>query len=186
MLDWRRPLSPDGIPAGAVGLDALTRRLMRWAMRNRSRVEFLNRYLQGTVLPRVEMDLAPGLQCAAHFTITWKSGPAGAEDRVLALLRAGQDLQRFWLTATQRGLVLQPSLATLCFAHYGRSGTAFTRDEAARRKAERLALRLDRLTQSPTPGENEDLVFLGRLGWPKSRRIPSRSVRRPLSDLIES
>src|SRR5690606_22144213 len=57
MLDWTRPLSPDGIPASAVGLDGLTRRLMRWAMRDWSRVDFLNRYLGGTGIPQCQMDL---------------------------------------------------------------------------------------------------------------------------------
>jgi len=181
MLDWTRPLSPDGIPAGAVGLDALTLRLMRWAMRARSRVDFLNRYAGGTVLPRIEMDLVPGLQCAAHFTVSWKSRPEG-EDRIPALLRAGQELQRFWLTATELGLVLQPSFAPLCLAHYGRTDAPFTRDEESRRKAAALALRMSEILD----GEDENLVFMGRLGWPRSRRVTSRSVRRPLSELIES
>ncbi|WP_119461387.1 ThiF family adenylyltransferase [Rhodospirillaceae bacterium SYSU D60014] len=181
MLDWTRPLSPDGIPAGAVGLDSLTLRLMRWAMRDWSRVDFLNRYLGGTGMPRFQMDLAPGLQCAAHFTITWKSPPR-PDDRIPALLRLGQDLQRFWLTATQLGLVMQPNLAPLCLAHYARNGIPFTRDPSVRRKADALAFRMNALLEE----RDEDLVFLGRLGWPKSRRVPTRSVRRPLAELLES
>ena len=180
MLDWTRPLSPDGIPASAVGLDGLTRRLMRWAMRDWSRVDFLNRYLGGTGIPQCQMDLVPGMQCAAHFTISWKSPPQ-PDDRILALLRLGQDLQRFWLTATQLGLVMQPNLAPLCLAHYARNDIPFTRDPAIRRKADALASRMSALHE-----ENDDnLVFLGRLGWPKSRRVATRSVRRPLSELLE-
>ncbi len=72
--------------------------LMRWAMAKWERIAFLNRYLGGTVAPRVEMDLLPGLLCGAHFAIVARTQPAGIDDR----LAAGGAVQRFWLSATQR------------------------------------------------------------------------------------
>jgi len=99
---------------------------------------------------------------------------------VTSLLRAGAALQRLWLTATAMGLVVQPSLAPLCFAHYGRHGVDFTAAPAPRRAAAALARGLD----AATGGAGDDLLFLGRIGEPAARRVGPRSLRRPLEDLI--
>ncbi len=179
ILDWERSFSPDGVPAGAVGLSPMTRMIMRRVMRSWPRVRFMNRFLGGTVSARIEMDLVPGLACAAHFTVARKAPPEHA-DEVPSLLRAGEALQRLWLTATRMGLVMQPALAPLCFAHYGRHEIAFTGDDAMLRKTAALAARIARLAA----GDPEDLVFAGRVGWPLSRAASTRSVRRPLPDLI--
>jgi hypothetical protein len=99
---------------------------------------------------------------------------------VPGLLKAGQALQRFWLTATELGLALQPSLAPLCFAYLGKRGVAFTADPAIRQQAARLAGEVQELH----PGADDRLVFFGRLGQPISRRVTARSVRRPLEELL--
>ena len=95
------------------------------------------------------------------------------------MLRAGQAVQRFWLTATSLGLAMQPCLATLAFSHYGVTGEAFTVNEAERRKAAKLARRAGRdLSDLPT------LFFLGRIGFPQKTKLRSRSLRVPLAQLI--
>ncbi|MFC6668970.1 hypothetical protein ACFQDL_01750 [Marinobacterium aestuariivivens] len=38
-------------------------------MQSWERVAFMNRYLAGTLAPRLQLDLIPGLRCAAHFAI---------------------------------------------------------------------------------------------------------------------
>lgn len=178
ILDWDRRFSPDGVPVTAVGLDPLMRVAMRNVMQSWSRADFMNRFLGGTMVPRIELDLIPGLCCAAHFAVTCDPAPGG-DGRIDQLLRAGMCLQRFWLSATQRGLVLQPALAVLCFAQYGAAGTAFTASAAIRRRASDLAVRLTALTSEPV----DRLVFLGRIGWPFKPPI-SRSVRRPMTELV--
>ncbi|MGB8275232.1 MAG: hypothetical protein WCF16_08210, partial [Alphaproteobacteria bacterium] len=95
-------------------------------------------------------------------------------------LRAGEALQRFWLTATRLGLALQPGMAAVIFGFYGRHAIEFTGAAAIRRKAAALAADLDRLC----PGNGERLVFMGRLGQPASRQVGARSVRRPLEELL--
>ena len=180
MLDWERALSPTGIPAGATGLSPMTLKLMRWALQDWSRADRMNRRF-GTGGSRLEMDVIPGLRCAAHFAVFRKGAPA-PDDEVPALLRLGQAMQRFWLTATRLGLVLQPSFATLCFAHYGRTATVFTEAPGPRDKAAALAAAVER--QWPALGDS--LVFLGRIGEPRTRRVGARSVRRPLAELIEA
>ncbi len=96
------------------------------------------------------------------------------------LLRAGERLQRFWLTATKLGLAIQPGLAPIAFSTHALSGVRFTDQPKLLAKAEKLAVEVSRVTGS----EVDQLVFMGRIGRPKSMRSTSRSHRRPLEELI--
>jgi hypothetical protein len=89
-------------------------------------------------------------------------------------------IQRFWLTATRLGLVLQPTLAVLAFAHYGETDLPFTEDETVRGQAKRLARESRRVFQVGT----EDFVFMGRIGEPLPRIGVCRSVRKPVAELM--
>jgi molybdopterin/thiamine biosynthesis adenylyltransferase len=179
ILDWERDFSPTGVPVAAVGLNPLAVQAMRWLMRDWTLMDAANRYFGTTLSSRLELDLVPGYFSAAHFVVLPKR-PADMDDPV-ATLRIGQALQRFWLTAAQMGLVMQPALATICFALYGKAGTVFTQDATILRKAAGLAKALDEVV----PGGASEIAFIGRLGTPRSRRIQARSVRRPLSELME-
>ena len=178
ILDWGRQRSTTGIPVGAVGLDAMTLKIMRWAMRDWGRMDRMNR-ISGTGAARLQMDYLPGLSSAAYFTMTRKS-PADDDDVIPSVIRCGQAVQRFWLTATQLGLAMQPSMATVIFAHYGRHGIDFTADPKIRRRAAELADKLDTLV----PGRGDEVFWMGRIGVPASRRIGPRSIRRPLEELL--
>ena len=179
IIDWERKFSPTGIPAAAVGLDAMTLRIMRWAMREWRNTQRLNA-IAGTSAAVMQMDYLPGLCSSAYFSIA----PASAADtpgaRAEMLLKTGAAVQRFWLTATKLGLAMQPCLATLAFSHYGRSGEPFSSDASARRKAQNLAAAVDR-----TFGRQGEVVFMGRIGRPASRNVMPRSVRRSFNELIE-
>jgi molybdopterin/thiamine biosynthesis adenylyltransferase len=179
ILDWERDFSPSGVPVAAVGLNPLAIRSMRWLMADWRRMDFANKVLGTTYVSQLEMDVLPGLLCAGHFTIQ----PARPEDLADpdATLRIGQALQRFWLTATAHGLVMQPALATVCFALYGENRVPFTGDAGVLRKAKALADAVNAVV----PGGASALAFIGRIGAPRSRRILARSVRRPLADLID-
>ncbi|MFQ5786239.1 MAG: ThiF family adenylyltransferase, partial [Alphaproteobacteria bacterium] len=179
ILDWSRRFSPTGVPVGAVGLDALALGLMRWAMADWKRMRRLNRLPGGTLIARLEMDLVPGLLSAAHFAVVRKTPPAPG-DEAAALLRAGQALQRFWLTATALGLAMQPALAPVIFAHYARHGVAFTAEPGIAGKAAALARDLG----EAHAGADDALLFTGRLGRSRSRAGAARSLRRPLDDLL--
>jgi molybdopterin/thiamine biosynthesis adenylyltransferase/nitroreductase len=180
IIDWGRKFSPTGIPAGAVGLDAMTLRIMKWAMRNWSNTQRLNR-IAGTSAAVLQMDYLPGLSCAAYFSIAMRPASTTPEARVEALLKTGTAVQRFWLTATKLGLAVQPCLATLAFSHYGRTSAPFTSDAAARRKAAKLAAAADKIL-----GAENDVVFMGRIGSPVPRGVLPRSTRRPFDQLIEA
>jgi len=147
-------------------------------MRDWGRTQKLNR-LGATVSAALEMDYVPILSCARAFTLRLPvAGEGGHETE--ELLRAGENIQRFWLTAARLGLALQPALAILIFSHYGQNEIKFTEDADVRAKAARLAKDFRRVFGTGT----EDFVFMGRMGEPLSRIGVSRSVRRPVTELM--
>jgi nitroreductase len=176
VIDWANRYSPSGIPAEAIGLDRATLKLMRWAMASWDRMQRLNR-LAGTGGAALQLDVLPGVRSAAFFALLPRSMQAelGLEE----LIRAGQGVQRFWLTATRLGLALQPAFATLIFGHNGAEDVPFTTDQSLREKARKLA----RAFQEVFGHEPAKVVFLGRIGEPPRRKPGARSVRRPLAEL---
>jgi molybdopterin/thiamine biosynthesis adenylyltransferase len=178
IIDWDVNLSPTKIPAGALGLRQSTLWIMRWAMRDLGRMRLLNRF-GGAVSVALEMDYVPILSSAAAFTLRFLSSGQGVRGKE-ELLEAGARIQHFWLTATRLGLVLQPALAMLAFAHYGQNDVAFTANRTVRAKAKRLAQGFSRLFGTGP----EDFVFMGRIGEPLRRIGVCRSVRKPVVDLM--
>jgi hypothetical protein len=176
IIDWDVNLSPTKIPAGALGISRLTRRIMRWAIQDWTRMDRLNRFT-GTFSAALEMDYLPILCSAAAFTLRFVAdGVRSTED----LLEVGIHIQRFWLTAARLGLAMQPVMALLVFADYGQKDVPFTVTPALRIKAKRLADEFRRVFAAGT----EDFVFMGRIGEPLRRMGVCRSVRRPVSELI--
>jgi molybdopterin/thiamine biosynthesis adenylyltransferase/nitroreductase len=178
IIDWGVNLSPTKIPAGALGLRRSTLLIMRWAMRDWRRMSVLNR-IGGVGSATLDMDYIPIISSASAFTVrfvaTAQHGRA-MED----LLHAGQNIQRFWLTAARLGLAMQPTLAVLAFAHYGENELPFTGVAAVRAKAKRLALRFRRVFGSGP----DDFVFMGRIGEPLTRDGVCRSMRRSVAELM--
>lgn len=175
VIEWNARFSDDRIPDQALGVDALTGKLMRWIMRRWSRVVFFNRYLAGTWAPRLQMDLLPALACGAHFVLL-AGRPAQSVDDYLA---AGRAMQRFWLTATQLGLQLQPELTPLIFARYVRERRPFSATPGMHERAEGLARRCAGLIGRE---RLEQAVFMGRIG--AGDAAVARSLRRPLAQLL--
>ena len=178
MIDWDRALSPTGIPARAVGLSAVTRPLMRWALQRWERARWLNR-LGAATTAAVELDYLPGIRAAAYFVV--RHSPERGDNQVTAaeLMDIGRGLQRFWLTATRLGLAMQPSMAIIAFAHYGEHQVPFSTEPALMQRAAHLTQSFRRVIGT-TPGE---VVFIGRIGEPYPREPRHRSIRRPLEEL---
>jgi Nitroreductase family len=176
IIQWNARFSQDRVPDQALGIDPLTSRLMRWALASWSRVHFLNTYLAGTLAPRVQMDLIPGLACAAHFLIKARTPPRSIDDFVAG----GRAVQRFWLTATQLGLFQQQEMTPLIFSSYVRNQIAFTRLP----KLQDLARELEAETKRVVGSDVDHAVWMGRLG---SGSAPTaRSTRRPLDQLMHA
>ena len=179
VIDWAPGNSATGLPAGALGLDRLTLRTMRWAMAHWPRMHAMNR-LAGTWAAAAQLDVRPGLGSAAFFTLSPGAARDG-EDRVARLLRLGGAVQRFWLTAARLGLAMQPGLATLIFSHYGAHSLPFTADPALQDKAAKLATRF----QAVLGAHPDSMVFLGRIGEPRTRLPGVRSVRQDITTLMQ-
>ena len=175
VIEWNARYSADRMPDQALGVDAMTAKLMRWIMRSWRRVDFFNTWLAGTLAPRLQMDLLPGWYCAAHFALLAESPPRHVDDYVAA----GRAMQRFWLTATELGLQMQPELTPLIFARYVRERRIFSRTEGLQEVAQELAGQTRALLGKE---HTERAMFLGRIG--AGPPAQARSLRRPLQELI--
>ncbi len=173
VIHWGVTHSPDRVPATAIGVDAMTLKMMKWAMVSWKRLSTMNRFM-GTAAPRLQMDLVPGLACAAHFVIKAKRQPRTIDDYVAA----GRALQRFWLTVTDLGLHMQPEMTPLIFSKYVREQRSFTQTASLHG----LAARLERETAALVFNDSNFPVYMGRVGAGKAPT--SRSERRPLSELM--
>lgn len=168
IIEWNASQSVDRIPDQAVGLDPVALKAMRWAMGSWGRVQFLNKYLAGTLMPRIQMDYLPGRKCAAHFLLVADGKPVDIDD----YFAGGRALQRFWLACTSAGLQFQPEMTPLIFSGYVAQGIHFTDDVTAQGNARRLRDQL----QGMVGGEAvlERGVFMGRVGYgaaPKARSL---------------
>jgi hypothetical protein len=176
VIEWGARLSADRIPDAALGASAPTLMLMRWAMVSWARISFLNRYLAGTLVPRVELDLVPGVACGAHCVLVAERAPTAVNDYVAA----GRALQRFWLTATSLGLQFQPQYTPLIFARYARDGVRFAVNASAIERAREIRAAVDRLLG---PDVASRAMFQGRIGAGKPAQ--ARSIRLPLKHLMQ-
>jgi hypothetical protein len=174
IIEWNARYSTDRIPDQAVGVDPLTTKLMRWVMQRWERVDFFNRYLGGTIIPRVQLDFIPALACASHVLMR-PTRPVEFPDPV----RAGIALQRLWLTATSLGLHLQPEMTPLIFRWYARSRKTFSTLPRIENQTHTLATRFENLAGTQ---ESDSFSFFCRMG----HSIPphSRSIRKKLNELI--
>jgi len=175
-IEWNVANSEEAMPAGALGVNPVTARIMKWALGSRQRARGLDR-LGGSLGPAVEMDLLPGLACAAHFVLVGPR-PARTPDDYVA---AGRAVQRFWLTATVLGLQVQPQYTPLVFHEYVRDEVPFTSSAVSRGRARAVAARLADLVGADTV---ERAVFYGRIGG--GPPATSRSTRLPLDRLLLS
>ena len=177
IIDWDTRYSKDRIPAQAIGVDPMTAKLMRWVMRSWERVDFFNRYLLGTIPPRVQLDFLPALGCAGHILMR----PHKALRAPIDYVNAGMALQRLWLTATSLGLYLQPEMTPVIFRWYVQSQRSMSALPSIDLGAAKLAKSFNRLTGSKL---SDDFTFFCRIG---NSRLPySRSLRKDLSVLMSS
>ncbi len=174
VIEWNARYSDDRVPDQALGVDRMTARMMRWGLKSWGRVEFFNRYLAGTWIPRLQMDLLPAVACAAHFLIVAATPPRTIDDYVAA----GRAVQRVWLTATGLALGMQPEMTPLIFARYVRERRAFS---ALPEMGEHAAALAEAFATLAGPETAAAAVFMGRIGAGKSAR--SRSLRRAVADL---
>jgi len=155
----------------------MTARLMRWVMHSWQRVAFFNRYLLGTLAPRVQLDLLPGLRCAAHVLVRPDQPPAQLTDWV----QLGVAVQRLWLTATHQGLHLQPEMTPVIFRWYARAGRRFSALPVLADQSTRLSADFERVCGA---APSDPFGFMARVGV---CQVPlSRSIRQDLAQLMQA
>lgn len=174
IIHWGVSRSPDRVPDQALGVDAATLRLMKWAMTSWRRLSTVNAVM-GTWAPRLQMDFVPGIACAAHFVLKARREPRTIDDYV----EAGRAVQRFWLTLTSLGLFMQPEMTPLIFSKYVREGRHFT--SAA--KLHGAAARLEREAAKLIFTDTMYPVYMGRVG--AGPAPTARSERLPLEQLLK-
>jgi nitroreductase len=175
IIEWGARESTDKLPDQAIGLDAFSLKVTRWAFERWARVAFMNKYLAGSLLAGIELDLLPGIACGGHFVLVATTPPTQMAD----YLDAGAALQRFWLTATSLGLVLQPEVSPLVFARYVRDGRRYTASKSCQARGEWVSEHLKELIGLE---HLERAVFMGRIGY--GRQASARSTRLPLQALM--
>ncbi|WP_409934824.1 ThiF family adenylyltransferase [Rheinheimera sp. MMS21-TC3] len=176
IIDWNKKFSEDKIPEQALGVDVVTAKMMKWALKSWQRFEFLAKYMGGTIAPRVQLDFMTALRCSAHFVLyTTDETPLTLPHQV----EAGKALQRFWLTATKLHFGFQPEQTPVLFSTYLRDGLAFSTNEKATENARKMDAKLQQLLPE-TVFKNK--VFIGRIG--RSEHPESRSIRLPLAKLM--
>lgn len=175
-IEWGVRYSEDRIPEEALGIDKPTRVIMRWALQGWRRVQFLNRFLAGTWLPRLQMDWRTALGCAAHFVIIAEKPLQDIADYI----DGGRAMQRFWLEATRQGLQFQPEMTPVIFSRYVAQSRIFTSVVQEQALAERLAVQLSELLGAEAGPLQR--VYMGRVGFGPTPK--SRSVRPPLEKLL--
>lgn len=175
IIEWGARYSKDRLPERALGVDPLTGKLMKWVMQSWERVDFFNRYLFGTVAPRLQMDALPAVGCAAHVVIRALRQPVDVEGHV----RAGIAMQRIWLTATAQGLYLQPELTPVIFRWYARAGKTISMLAGINSRLLSVARRFEKLIGAK---ETDPVVFFCRIGH--SVKPDSRSTRMNVDELM--
>lgn len=173
IIEWKAQFSETKLPEQALGVDWMTARLMQWMFHSWSRIEFANKYLAGTLMPRIQLDFIPSLKSCAHFALqTDKPITTTAE-----YIAAGRVLQRFWLTSAKLGLGFQPEQTPVIFSKYLTNNIHFTDDKSVIENAQKGKAMFENIVQNA-----ENTVFLGRIG--RSELPKSRSTRLPLDKLL--
>lgn len=175
VIEWRARFSREKVPDQAVGMDPISTRLMEFALVSWQRVRFANRFLGGTFLPRIQLDLLPGLACAAHFVLAANNPPQTVED----FMSAGAAWMRAWLTSSALGLYQQPEMTPLIFSRYARERVRFSAEADAFERADAIRAAFYELIGEKVA---ERAVVMARIGAGPAPL--ARSLRRSLSGML--
>jgi hypothetical protein len=143
-------------------------------MKSWERLEFMSKYLGGTILPRFLMDWLPAMKSSALFTIVAEKEPKTLDD----YLNAGKAVQRFWLQSAALNLGFQPTQTPVIFSEYIRNDVNFTDNTATQQNAIKMDGKLKELFD---PVVIPKIIYMGRVG--RSEKVTSRSVRLSLDEL---
>ncbi|MCB1782498.1 MAG: ThiF family adenylyltransferase [Alphaproteobacteria bacterium] len=184
MIDWSGKDSKDKMPSASLGINPLAERLMKWALANKNRNDMFLK-LPGATLPfQIELDLIPALCSSGHFIMHF-DGLKKESPSVEDYIRAGRNLQRFWLTMTKHNISMQPWYIPLMIASYIKNDIKFTENSRLLEKGLGVHKTFVEDIISPHNIAFNEVFFSGRVGIPVKKNRP-RSVRKDLKDIIVS
>lgn len=174
VIEWGAKFSEDKIPDHALGLSPFILPLMCWIMKSWNRVRFFNKFLGGTLIPRLQLDILPSILCSAHFLLLAPYPPKS----LLNYVEAGKVLARFWLGTASLRFQFQPEMTPLIFQSYMKENILFSSSFGAMTEASKISSSIEKLV-----GKNvaDKAVFLGRIG--RGECPEARSLRLSLSSL---
>jgi sulfur-carrier protein adenylyltransferase/sulfurtransferase len=177
VIDWQDRFSRTGLPAQALGVNPISRTLLKWGLQSWGNMQRLNRWLRADILAALEMDILPGIFSGGYVVVTAQNGKAtGPDDHLVA----GSRLYRLWLEATRQGLAFQPALGPLLILA-AETGDAPLLDgfmpHGAATSVSEAVLRLTGL-------KPDDIVFAARMGYPRKKYVASRSIRHLVATIM--
>ena len=163
-LDWDLARSPTAVPAATLGLGWLWRKLGR-STRKRP---YLGAIPGVARFVAWRLEALPILASAACFVIR-PTAPGDGNGR--AVIEAGAAVQRFWLTAAQLGLAMQPLQRLLHFAREEKAPSDLARTKIPTAFRARI-------------GDPWSVTFMGRIGAAPQAPSSARATRQNLATLI--
>lgn len=178
VIDWEHRFSRTGMPAGALGMDPLGRKVMEFVLADWQRMK-LSSTMGAGLYAGLEMDVIPSV-CSGGFAVMRRpegeTGPMTPLDR----LRIGEQVMRFWIEANRRGLSFQPSLAAVfCSAQTRGEDPQKGLEPRLRDAAATVAQDYEKVTGF----DPSEIVFQARLGVSRAKADAPRSIRKLLADL---
>lgn len=178
VIDWENRFSRTAMPAGALGMDPLGRKVMKFVMGDWRRMK-LSSTLGAGLYAGLEMDVIPSVWSGGFAVIRLPEGET-TPTTPLGRLRIGEQVMRFWIEANRRGLSFQPSLAAVFCASQSRGEDAEAGLEPHLR--DRAVLVAQEYMRA-TGFDPADVVFQARLGVSRAKADAPRSIRKLLADL---
>ncbi len=164
------------IPDKSFNFSLLTRFILRKVLPDKKLYTTMSKF-GGFVMPIIETSLIPDMCSGAHILLTRKKEDVKdlkSEKFEEQAIQDGRMIQRFWLTATSLGLVLQPTFIQLAFSREPKGKTHIGNTPKFKEALESIR----KLFIKTNDIEPERAMFAARLGFPKDRRVYSRSTRR--------
>lgn len=179
VIDWENRFSRTGMPAGALGMDPLGQRVMKFVLADWQRMRAAAEWLGAGLYAGIEMDVIPSINSGA-FAVIRRAGVPGHAVTPEERLAIGERLMRFWIEANRRGLSFQPSLAAVfCSSQSREENPERGVEPPLRHAAATVAQDYMRVTGI----DPLDVVFQARLGVSKAKADAPRSIRKVLENL---
>lgn len=178
VIDWDHRFSRTGMPAGALGMDPLGQRVMKFVLADWKRMKLASSLGAG-LYSGIEMDVIPSMWSGGFAVIRRPKGEAGPLTPE-ARIRLGEQVMRFWIEANRRGLSFQPSLAAVFCASQSRAEDPNKGLEPSLRDAAAVVAQDYERVTGFDPSE---IVFQARLGVSRAKADAPRSIRKLLGDL---